>query len=82
MIRMERFTNFFPSPVPAAILRIRGIRDDLMRHTGMCVRDVRAFLIISGKAIGCRYVFTLSKAWFYIDFILLVLYGNTTRNVI
>lgn len=53
-----------------------------MRHTGMCVRDVRAFLIISGKAIGCRYVFTLSKAWFYIDFILLVLYSNATENVI
>lgn len=48
----------------------------------MCVRDVRAFLIILGKAIGCRYVFTLSKAWFYIDFILLVLYSNATEKVI
>lgn len=48
----------------------------------MCVRDARDFLSISGKAIGCRYVFTLSKAWFYIDFILLVLYSNATENVI
>ena len=41
---------------------------------------VRLFLFILTRY--CRYVFTLSKAWFYIDFILLVLYGNTTRNVI
>lgn len=35
MIRMERFTNFFPSPVPAAILRIRSIREILRRRTAM-----------------------------------------------
>ncbi len=41
---------------------------------------VRLFLFILARY--CRYVFTLSKAWFYIDFILLVLYSNVTENVI
>lgn len=41
---------------------------------------VRLFLFILTRY--CRYVFTLSKALFYIDFILLVLYSNATKNVI
>lgn len=50
MIRMERFTNFFPSPVPAAILRIRGIREILRRRTAMSWRDATAFWrICAGK---------------------------------
>ena len=35
--------KFLPSPVPAAILRIRGIREILRRRTAMSWRDATAF---------------------------------------
>ena len=45
MIRMERFTNFFPSPVPAAILRIRGIPGDFEATYRDVVEGCNGFLV-------------------------------------